>query len=294
MDTTTQSQKAGGRGYALRPVTEFMQEKVRGVVHLGTLSKWPLNNAPFNRGPHRIDRFTVAGYLKHVYDEFLGWMQELDGYSADRAYEALVAFLRVRMRVQREEEQLAASSVRMTAARSLADLLEAVQLWIVEDPEEGARGQTLVCAALDLAWSDVEVVPQHHPAPFDVKRRGSPPLLVAEVKQQVIDERDVVELARRAAAHGVDVALYAALAAAQSPLPAARVRRQALEKHGVLLDVVHDTEEMLGHLCVHRGIAPVEVSKRLPQQLVRRAPDAGVSAGGTKRLTALLRGIAGP
>lgn len=289
VDSLTQSTSAGGRAYALRGVAEFMQASLRGKVHLGTLSKWPMNNAPFLRGPARIDRFTVAPYLKHVYDEYLGWMQELDDYTADQAYDALVAFLRVRMRAQLDEDAVAAAGARMIAARSIAELLEAVQLWLSEDPEEGARGQALLCAVLDLAWDDVDVVPKHHPSPFDVRRSGSPPPLVCESKQQVVTAEDVLELARRAAEHAADLALYAALDPAQPPLPVARIRAHALERHGTLLDVVHDTQELVGHLCVHAGVPAAEVAARLPQSLADRCRAADVSARGLSRLETLLR-----
>lgn len=289
VDTLTQSTKGGGRGYALRGVAEFMQSRVRGKVHLGTLSKWPMNNAPFLRGPARIDRFTIAGYLRHVYDEYLGWMQELDGYNADQAYDALVAFLRVRMKAQHDEAAAAAAGARMIAARSTADLLEAVQLWLTEDPEEGARGQALVAAVLDLAWDDVEVVPKHHPAPFDVKRAGNPPPLVCESKQQIIAAADILELARRASEHDADLALYAALDPQQPPLPIDRLRGDALEQHGALLDVVHDTQELIAHVCVHAGVTAANVAAHLPQHIANRCPEADVSASGLRRLQALLR-----
>lgn len=289
VDSLTQSTSAGGRSYALRGVAEYMQASLRGKVHLGTLSKWPMNNAPFLRGPARIDRFTVAGYLKHVYDEYLGWMQELDGYTADQAYEALVAFLSVRMRAQLDEDAVAAAGARMTAARSIAEMLEAVQLWLSEDPEEGARGQAVLSAVLDLAWDDVEVVAKHHPSPFDVRRAGNPPPLVCESKQQIVTAQDVLELARRAAEHDADLALYAALDPAQPPLPVARIRADALERHGALLDVIHDAHELVGHLCVHAGVPATEVAARLPQCIADRCRAADVSAGGLSRLKVLLR-----
>lgn len=288
VDTLTQKADGGQRGYGLRGVTELFQERVRGTVHLGTLSKWPLNNAPFNRGPARIERFVVAGYLMPVYEEYKSWMTELDTYTAERAFNALVAFLRVRMDAQLAEDRAAASSPRMAAARSTADLLEAVQLWLTEDPEEGARGQALVAAVLDLVWDDIEVVPKHHPAPFDVKRDGDPPPLVCECKQQVINEGDVLELARRAAHHGVDLALYAALATGQSPLPVDRIRVIALERHGTLLDVVHDTHELVVHVCVHAGIKAGDIAGELPQALADRCARAGVSTRGVARLRELI------
>jgi hypothetical protein len=289
VDTLTQSGKGGPRGYGLRGVAELMQTRVRGTVHLGTLSKWPMNNAPFLRGPARIDRFTIAGYLQHVYDEYLSWMQELDGYSSEQAYQALVAFLAVRIKAQREENAALAAGTRMTAARSIVDLLDGVQLWLTEDPEEGARGQALLAAVLDLVWDDVELVPKHHPAPFDVRRGGSPSPLVCESKQQRVTAAEALDLARRAAEHDSDLALYAALAQDQPPLAAERLRAQALDHHGVLFDVVHDTRELVTRIAVHGGVPAAEVAAGLPQSLADRCPAAGVSNGGLRRLQGLLQ-----
>ena len=195
-DLLTQREEGGPKGYYLRGVAEQMQVQGRGIVHLGTSSANPMNNAPFLRGNARVDRLTVAGYLKHVYDTYLDWLREADKYTAAQAYEALVAFVFVRMDVQQQEALANATGTRMSAAASLSDLLEALQLWMTEDPEEGARGQALVAATLSLVWDDIEVVPKHHPAPFDVRR---PERLACEVKQKAVLEADVLELARRAA-----------------------------------------------------------------------------------------------
>jgi hypothetical protein len=284
-DLLTQAVSGGPKGYYLRGVAELMQSQGRGIVHLGTPSANPMNNAPFLRGNARVDRLTVAGYLKHVYDTYLDWLREADKYTSAQAYAALVAFVSVRIQAQQDEDAINAAGTRMTAAASASSLLEAVQLWITEDPEEGARGQALVAAALSLVWDDIEVVPKHHPAPFDVR---SPDALACEVKQKAIGESDVLELARRAANAGYDLALYAAVAADQKPLAVDRLRRDALDQHGVLIDVIHDAHELIGHLAVNGGVTARAVLERLPQALANFAPDAGVSAPGLQRLIDLL------
>jgi len=285
VDLLTQRQEGGPRGYYLRGVAEQMQKQGRNIVHLGTPSANPMNNAPFLRGNARVDRLTVAGYLRHVYDTYVDWLREADGYTLDQAYSALVAFVYVRMRVQQDEDSKRATGTRMAAAASLSSLIEAVQLWITEDPEEGARGQALVAAALSLAWKDIEVIPKHHPAPFDVRAAS---VLACEVKQKAVGETDALELARRAAAADCDLALYAALAADQQPLATDRLRRDALDRHGVLLDAVHDAHELIGHVAVHGGVPASDVARRLPQALAAYSPDAGVSEPGLRRVVGLL------
>jgi hypothetical protein len=202
-----------------------------------------------------------------------------------------VSFLRVRLEAQEQEDAAAAAGVRMSAARSTSDLLEALQLWLTEDPEEGARGQALVAAALTLVWDDVEVVAKHHPAPFDVRTSGTPPPLVCECKQQVVTTADVLELPRRAAAIDADLALFAALDPRQPPLPLERLRADALTRHGVLLDVISDVQELLTHICVSAGVPAADVAANLPYAVVARCPQADVSSSGLRRLATLLRGM---
>lgn len=295
VDSLTQKKEAGPNGYSLRSVAELLQRSVRGRVHLGTPSKNPLNNSSFYRGPVRIDRFTaIAGYIRPIYDALVRWLDELDGYTAEQAHAALVAFLHVRIDVQRREVAAAAASPRMGRARSLADLVDALQTFLVEDSEEGGRGQAVVAAILGCAWPDVEVVPKHHPAPFDIKRAGIPSPLVCEVKQVVVTDKEVLELARRA--HDADVAqaVYAALHPDQRPLPVERLRADALDHHGVLLDVCRDVRELVARIGVYSGLGTIGVCTVLPGEVVKHAMTADVSSAGQRRLLALLRGVRKP
>lgn len=286
VDTLTQREQAGPRGYYLRGVAEAMQKQGRGRVHLGTASANPMNNSPFYRGDDRIERIQVAGYLKHVFDTYRDWLREADGYAQPRAYAALVAFVKVRMAAQQAEDAALAAGQQMTAAASAADLLEVVQLWMTEDPEEGGRGQAVATAALRLVWpGEVEVVPKNHPAPFDVRRTMT---LACEVKQKVVGEDDVLELARRAGAAEYTLGLYAAFAIGQPPLAGDRLRRHALEQHGVLLDVVYDAHELLAHVAVYGGVDATVISAQLGQEIADACHQAGVSTTGLQRLANLL------
>lgn len=286
VDLLTQRLEGGPRGYYLRGVVEQMQKQARNIVHLGTPSANPMNNAPFLRGPARVDRLPVASYLEHIYETYLDWMREANSYSRTSAYDALVAFVAVRMAAQRTEDTALATGTRMQAAASTSDLLGAVQLWATEDPEEGARGQALVAAALSLTWgTGVEVVPKHHPAPFDVRL---PPTLACEVKQRAVQDSDVLELARRAASAGYDVALYAALSLNQRPLAVDRLRRDALDQHGVLLDIVYDSHDLVAKVGVYGGVRVARVAAQLGQRIADFSPRAGVSTPGLQRLVDLL------
>jgi hypothetical protein len=284
VDTLTQNTKGGVRSYSMRSIGEFMQRQLRGCAHLGTTSDNPLNNSPFLRGPARIDQFTVAPYLKHVYDEFVAWMGELNYYSTDEALQALVIFLRIRMAVQGHIDADATEAPHMGSARSAEDLIVALHRWITEDPEEGGRGQALVAAVLSLAWDDIEVVPKHHPAPFDVRRVGDPPPLVVEVKQRPIDDRAALELARRARAASAEAAIYAAFAVNQSPLSTSRLRSDALRMYGVLLDVVHDTGELTARAATYGGIGVLDMLDQLPDHVARLAAASDVGSPGLQRL----------
>lgn len=292
VDTLTQSTKAGSRGYGMRGVAEKMQERVLGVVHLGSTSKWPANNRPFLGGPARVDHFdNVAGYLQPIYRTYLDWMRDLDGYSADKAYSALLALMRVRMEVQAAEDLRRSETPRMAAARSTAQLVEVIQMWMTEESEHGARGQAVVAAVLGLVWEDVEVVPKHNPAPYDVMRPGKPLKLAVEVKQQQIIEAHVAELAKRTAKSGGSAAIYAALATDQPPLAVDRIRADAMRHHGVFLEVVHDARELVAKVAAYGGLDAIGVTTRLPQAVIDRCGPAGVGNAGADRLADLLRGI---
>lgn len=292
VDTLTQHPKAGSRGYNLRSVATRLQKRVRGIAHLGTLSKDPVNNRPFLGGNPRLDRIdNVAGYLSHVFDTYIEWLRELDGYSVEQANAALVAFLRVRMEVQVAEDARAADNPRMRGARSAGELLDVVQLWMTKDSEHGARGQAVVAAVLGLVWDDVEVVPKHNPAPFDVMRKGKPSALVAEVKQQSVTEAEILELARRASADGCSAAMYAIFARDQAPVPQDRLRADASRQHGIFLEVVHDTQELVAKVAVFSGLSIEDVAANLPQALFDRCRAAGVTPRGADDLAELLQAI---
>jgi hypothetical protein len=292
VDSLTQAPKAGPRGYSLRSVAEFLQERVRGRVHLGTLSKNPVNNSPFLRGPARIDRIDkIHPSTRAIFDAFVRWLDELNGYDQVKAHDALVAFLHHRMHVQQARDEVSAARPELGVAASLEDLLEALHLFATEDPEGGSRGQAIVAAVLSCAFPDVEVVPNNHPAPFDVKRTGSPSPLVCEVKQQAIRPEDVSELARRAAEHSTQRAIYAALDPLQPALPVDRLCADALCDHGVLLDVCYDIRELVARIGVYSDADMTSFLADLPSYAAQRCEPSGVGERGQRRLDALLRGV---
>ncbi len=292
VDSLAQASEAGPRGYSLRSVAEFLQERVRGRVHLGTLSKNPVNNSPFLRGPARIDRFDkIHPATRAIFDAFVRWLDDLNGYDQGKAHNALVAFLHQRMRVQQIRDEESASRPELGAASSLEDLLEALHLFVTEDPEGGSRGQAIVAAVLSCTFPDVEVVPNNHPAPFDVKRAGFPPPLVCEVKQQPIHPEDISELARRSVEHSAQRAIYAALDPSQPALPVDRLSADALRDHGVLLDVCYDIRELAARIGVYSDADVSSFLADLPGYAVERCEPSGVGQRGQRRLEALLRGV---
>jgi SacI restriction endonuclease len=292
VDSLTQALNASPTGYSLRSIAEFLQARVRGRVHLGTLSKNPVNNSPFLRGPGRIDRFDkIASSTRPVYDMFVRWLDDLNSYNKTEAHDALVSFLHERTRVQRSEDAASAARLEFGTASSLEDLTEALHLFAIEDPEGGSRGQAVVAAVLASAFPDIEVVPNNHPAPFDVKRAGYPPPLVCEVKQQPIRPEEVMELTRRAFEHHVDRAIYAALDPSQPELPVNRLVADALVRHGVFLDVCYDVRQLLARVAVYSDVDASRLLADLPDQAAVRCEPSGVGQGGRRRLDALLRGV---
>jgi regulator of extracellular matrix RemA (YlzA/DUF370 family) len=180
----------------------------------------------------------------------------------------------------------------MGTARSLDDLLDALHLFVTEDPEGGGRGQALVAAVMDCGYDDVEVVPKNHPAPFDVKRTGNPPPIVVEVKQVAVTGREILELARRAAGANVDRAIYAALGVDQPALPVDRLRADALREHGVLLDLVGELRELVTRVAILADVSAATIAAVLPQTAVERCREhADISGRGQQRLASILRSV---
>jgi hypothetical protein len=106
VDSLAQDIGAGPHGYSLRKVGEFLSVNSQGRFHMGTKSRWPLNNRPFLGGPGRIDEFTkISGKAQPAYELFRDCLVDLNHATRGDALLAFAAWLRVRREVEEVEQE---------------------------------------------------------------------------------------------------------------------------------------------------------------------------------------------
>jgi hypothetical protein len=294
VDSLALKQEAGPRGYPLRSVAEFMaSQATRYGYHLGATGKWPLNNSPFYRNNNRIDRFTgIKAADRPYYEDFVRYLQDLNRLDEKKAQLALAAFLRRRVAFARALSKQVAT-VLTTAGAAYAEVVEIARLFCTEKPEGGKRGQALVAALFDCVYPSVDLKGINNPRPLDVRvMRGKQILLGAEVKQVVVDEEDALRVALEAQQLRCDKALLVAIADKQPLLDRDGLRHDALDDHGVLLEVVHAVPELFALVTTFASATAADVAERFPQAYAKRLQEHDVSKDGQARWASLVAGLA--
>jgi SacI restriction endonuclease len=281
---------AGPTGYSIRSVGEFMAtEATRYGYHLGATGPWPLNNSPFYRNADRIDRFTnVRADAKPYHEDLVRYLQDLNRLTEDEALLGLAAFLRRRIAYA---ESLAAETAGIASARgdAYAEVVQLARLFCTEDPEGGKRGQALVAALFDCVYDTVDLKRINNPRPLDVRVvQGEQIVLGAEVKQVAVLEDTGLHLAAEARRLNCDKALLVAIAVDQQPLDRDGLREQALEAHGVLVQVAETIPELFAAMTVFAPTPASAVATRFPQAYAARMQEHEVSVTGRRRWSALL------
>lgn len=290
VDVLTQDVGAGPHGYSLRKVAELMAKQNHGRYHMGATGRNPMNNRPFLGGPARVDEFTkISAAARPAYEAYRDCLIDLNKLSTGQASDALVAWLRVRMQVQATTTEEHGRSVALVTKLDADALIEAAERFVRENPENGRRGQAFVAAALDCAFDDVVLQPINNPHPGDVQvRRGGKVVWIAEVKQVAVDEQTAFDLALAAQAIGASVALLAVFAPLHQPLERERVRRQALRKYWVMLEIAESVRELLGHIAVFSTASLERIVEQLPGRYAARMREHGVSELGQRRWRELM------
>jgi hypothetical protein len=285
VDSLTQDEAAGPRGYSLRNAAEFLTRHNHGRFHLGAQGPNPLNNRPFMGGPARIDEFVkVHRSARPAFELFLDCLIDLNRLSADDALKALAAFLRIRMKVAQSDQSARASAQALLGSGRIADLIRAVEIFVSEDPEGGKRGQALVAAVMDCAFPSVQLRAINDPGASDIQvTDGKRVLLPIEVKQKAVEEQTGLDLAREAAAMRADKALLVVLAARHRPIDREQIRRRALDLHGVLVEVCESVRELIGVLAVFAGVPVDAIEQTLPGAYAVRLREHQVSENGQRR-----------
>jgi SacI restriction endonuclease len=285
VDSLTQDEAAGPRGYSLRTATEFLTRNNRGRFSLGAEGPNPLNNSPFRGGPLRIDEFTkIKAAARPAFELFKDYVLEIARLGADDALAALAAFLRVRMGVADQERAARKEALKLVATDQVGDVIKAAEIFVVEDPEGGRRGQAFVAAVMDCFFSQVRLRGINDPGAGDVRVvDGENVILPIEVKQKTVDEQAGLDLAREAAAMKADKALLVVLAPRHRAIDRERVRRLGLDEYGVLVEVCESVREFVGSAAVFGGGRGLVVARSLPRNYALRMREHEVSPEGQRR-----------
>lgn len=244
VDSLTLSPSAGPHGYAART---FAKESLvplafEAGVDLGTGGDDPLANQPFFH-LKRVDEPGVRVRSRPRFDELVGALNRVNSLDVRKATEALAAFIQVRSAT--EGVDFAAG----TAASSIARLVEAALAFVVEDPEDGRRGQAFVAAALDLVFDAVETGRVNDPSrkrPGDVRVLDDGRVSFAvEVRQKPVTPTQIRQFAKRLRDDGIGKGAMALLASTQRRVDAPRLRAEALREHDVQLEIIEGVEDVL-------------------------------------------------
>jgi hypothetical protein len=285
VDSLTQDEAAGPRGYSLRKSTEFLSRHNSGRFHLGATGRWPLNNRPFLGGPSRIDEFAkILPRARPAFELFLDCVTDLNRLNEDEALEALAAFLHVRIAVANRDRAEGQRALSVRAEVPPDQLLGICERFLREDAEGGRRGQAFVAALFDCMFHEVLLRSINDPHPGDVcLLKAGEVTLTVEVKQLPVTEEIATELAREAKALGARAGLLVVLADRHEPLDRERVRRTALRDLGVAVEICESVRELVGAAAVFSGGNVDAVFSQLPGKYELRMREHGVSEGGQRR-----------
>jgi hypothetical protein len=282
IDPLALKETSGERAYSARSVGHqvLVPAAVEFQFHLGATGREPLNNQPFFRY-NRVDEMErVIGRARPALEHLIETLRRIDQMSKEQALWALAAFLRVRMEVVAQAQQLTLERV----GSDVDTLIDASTRFLAEDPEAGRRGQAFVAAVFDLVFTEVRMGRIHDPSrklPGDVQGlQGGRVILAAEVRQKPVAETEVMRFAARLETARIRRGMVAALAAGQPSLPVEKLRRAVWERHKVMMMIMtQPVELLLGALAW--GPRPVEEQLAdFPARMLERLKSLEVSEVG--------------
>ena len=281
IDALTVKAKVSPSAYSMRGVVKVLVEKAPLYrYHLGRKGPEPLNNQPWFHS-ERVDRAEgVASNAQPYHRDLVRWLTELNQGTGADAMTGLVAFIRLRQKAEEEEVQ-ALGQLEISAKAPMGDLLDVLQLFLNQDPENGRRGQALVAALLDLVYEEVRLPSIHDPTGLDVTVWSDAQLVLGvEVKQKPVTESSVLHLAEEASSRGADKALFVALSPQQRPLDRETTRTRALEEDGVLVGINESVPELVTAAALSSRLSAEAFAEKLPNLYLKRLREHQVSIAG--------------
>lgn len=203
----------------------------------------PLNNQPFFRYDHMSTVDRVRN--RPEYDRFVAGLAKIASADREEALAALAAFLRVAINASRQLETYAVAEGALTVPRVVAT----VESFLGEGVDRPRRTQALIAAAFDVTHDDVRSRKINDPSrdyPGDVQAfDGDSPILAIEARAKSVRPTEVQGFVAACREAGIDRAFMIVMWPGHQALPAADLRRKALQDADVLLTIIEDAEDLL-------------------------------------------------
>lgn len=270
---------SGDDAYSARSVAHGVL--VPGAVEHGydlrATGREPLNNQPFFRYD-RIDEIDrIHASARPYLPELIAAGEAINVLSSRQAKAALAAFLRVRIAAANERQAIDLRG----SGLSMTDLVEKTEAFVIEDPEEGRRGQAFVAAAFDLVHDGVRSSRVNDPSrrmPGDVQllERGAP-VLAIEVRQKAVSQQDTMHFAEALRKGGVAAGLVAMLDPGQEDLDEQAVMEDAERVCGVFVSLAYGVSELLIQASVWSGLPLEGVLTDFPLHMLARLEEIEAS-----------------
>lgn len=258
--------------------------------HPGRLGREPLNNQPYFRYDHmsEIERARADG--REALDIVIEELTRLND-NPGQAFDALVAWLRVRHRIWQEmpEVDLAGVDVALDAVATAADAF-----FEAGADDLPARAQAFVAGCFDISgWSNVEMFGLYDPSrkrPGDVHGFSRRELIVAaEARAKAVTQEDALTFVEACGRHEPPIRRAAVVVLGcdqHRPLDRQELARRGREV-GVVATVAEGHDELLDRVL---GWATVDIGEGiavLPEAVARRLEQIGASTASQELWQAL-------
>jgi hypothetical protein len=278
-DAFSLREDGGHKSYSARSVAKdvFVPCCRAANIDIRTTGAEPLNNQPFLRA-QRISRdLKVRAGTEAELAYLCECLERADFLENEVALAALAAFLRARIRAAAGQVEVRIEGKPLQMQR----IVGAVEAFVGAHSEGGRVGQALVAAILDLVFEDVRTRKINDPSrtwlgDVGVFTHGHICLAV-EVKQRPFSESEVLQLVDRLAAAGLTRGVVAALGQGASSLDAERLMTDALDRCGLVLDVVFGARRLLLDTIRYVAGDPHDAVQALPGLGLRRLQEIEAS-----------------
>ncbi|MCL6596984.1 MAG: restriction endonuclease, SacI family [Firmicutes bacterium] len=226
-----------------------------------------MNNQPFFRYD-RIDGMErVHSRARESYQFLVETVRLANTLSEKQALVALAALIRERMKTAVPQGLVVLPGL------TVDGVCDAVTTFLSESAEEGKRAQAVVTAILQVVYDDVRTSrvndpSRHIPGDCNVMINAQS-VMAVEVRAKPVIGGEPLDFARRLQEAGIERGMVVALAHNQGTLDVHHESREALLRHGVLLEVRTDVRRLIHDSLMWSRFSLAEALARLPN-LIRQ------------------------